>query len=63
MLKKQTGEIVTGIVILIAVVSAIASVYVFNKEDNVIEETAEMVIENRLSLPSGSVDLTPGSKE
>lgn len=63
MLKKQKGEIVTAVVVLLAVASAIASIYVFNKEDNIIEETAEMVIENRLSLPSGSVDLTPGSKE
>jgi hypothetical protein len=33
------------------------------KDDNFIEEASEKVIESKLGMPPGSIDLTPASKE
>lgn len=50
------------IVVLVALVVGIASIYATKKEDNPIEEAAEDVIEGQLSLPKDSIDLSPKKK-
>ena len=53
---------IVPIVIVLAVVIGVASGY-FMPDDNPVEEIAEKILESQLNLPSGSLDLTPGSPE
>lgn len=46
-----------------AVIAGIGSVLISKTHDNIVEETAENIVESQLNLPDGSVDLTPSTPE
>lgn len=51
------------IIIAVALALGIGSSFVFKKDDSLIEEISESVIEEQLGIPPGSLDLTPNSPE
>lgn len=51
------------LVVLVAAVIGIGSVFLTKTEDNPVEEAMEDVIDMKLNLPPGSIDLTPNSKK
>lgn len=51
------------IIIAVALALGIGSSFVFKKDDSLIEELSEGVIEEQLGIPAGSLDLTPNSPE
>jgi len=53
----------TVIIILVSVVIGSGYYYYSGEDDSPIEEVAEHVIEQQIGLPSGSIDLSPSSKE
>lgn len=60
---KSKAEIAVALIIAIALITGVVSVYFFQKPDNIVEEISEGVVENQLNLPAGTIDLTPSSKE
>lgn len=61
--KKNQGLAQIAILVIAALVIGAASVFIVKKDDGVVEEVAENVIEKELGLAEGCVDLTPNSKE
>ncbi len=51
------------IIAIVATAIGIGSIIYTGKEDNIVEETSEYVIERDLGLPIDSIDLSPFSKE
>jgi hypothetical protein len=51
--------------IIIAICSAIGAgwAYFSNTDDSAVEEAVEIIIEDELGVPPGTIDLTPNSKE
>lgn len=62
-MQKDKGFVDIAVILAIALVVGVVSVFVVKKDDAVVEEVSESVIEKELGLPQGSVDLTPRSKE
>jgi len=62
-LARIKGEASIAVIIIVAIVVGVGSVFVLKKEDNVIEEVSESIAEKQLGLPDGSLDFTPGSPE
>lgn len=63
MYQKVRGIAALPIVLIVAFAVGTAAILLTKKEDGVIEEISEHVIETQLDLPKGSVDLTPRSPE
>ncbi len=61
--SKINGFVEVLFVVAIAAIVGLVSVYVSKSSDGVVEEVSEDVIEQQLSLPKGTVDLTPSTKE
>lgn len=61
-MQNNNGFVEVVVIVAIAVVVGMISIFATKKDDAPIEEVAETVIEQQLGLPSGSVDLTPDSK-
>jgi len=62
-LARIKGEVSLAVIIIVAIVVGVGSVFVLKKEDNVVEEVSESIVEKQLGLPEGSIDFTPSSKE
>lgn len=62
-MEKERGSILLACILALSVLVGAASFIFLKKDDALPEEVAEGVIENVLSLPVGSVDLTPQSPE
>lgn len=60
---KNNGSVVVICIVVTALIAGFASVLISKKHDNIIEETAENIVESQLNLPDGSVDLTPSTPE
>lgn len=60
---KVVGLASVALIVVVSLMIGVASVFITKKDDQVIEELAESVVEKELGLPSGSLDLTPDSKE
>ncbi len=52
-----------AVIVVIAVVVGLASVFIMKKDDQPIEQMAESVIDTELGLPQGTIDLTPSRFE
>lgn len=53
----------TIIVVLLAAVIGLGSIFILKKADNPVEQIAEEVIEEELHLPHDSIDLSPEALE
>lgn len=51
------------IIVVAALALGVGSSFIFKKDDSLIEEISESVIEEQLGIPPGSLDLTPNSPE
>lgn len=60
---KMKAEISVALILIIAILAGVGSVWFLKHDDGVVEEFSEGVIENQLKLPNGTVDLTPSSPE
>jgi len=61
--RKNQAFASVAVMVVAALVVGVASVFFVKKEDQIVEEVAESIVEKQLGLPEGSVDLTPSSKE
>lgn len=61
--KTNQGLASVAILVVVALVVGLGSIFVVKEDDQVIEEVSESVLEKQLGLPEGSIDLTPDSKE
>lgn len=60
---KNEGVATVAVIVAVAFVVGVISIFVAKKEDGVVEEISEDVVENQLGLPRGSLDWTPTSPE
>jgi len=63
MKSNNNGFVEVVVIVAIAVIIGMISIFATKKDDSHIEEIAESVIEQQLGLPPGIIDLTPDSKE
>ncbi len=57
----RTKLTIVAIVLLMSIIGVGSHLYL--KDDNAVEEIAEALIEKELSLPAGSIDLSPSDPE
>lgn len=62
-MPNAKGVASLAIVLIIAFAAGVTAILLSKKDDSMVEELSETVIENQLDLPKGSVDLTPHSPE
>ncbi len=66
--RSNLSYIIAGVLAFILVVILVLGCTYLNKkmgipDDNPIEEFFEDVVEEKIGLPSGAIDFTPGTKE